>query len=906
VNPSKEDPARAGVAPLPIGARHETATERAAPGDRRHGVAVIVVHGVGDQAPGESAAKIADLLSNLQSPAGTPVYARFTQETIRLPVRRLEVPPHIAPGRTFAERGRALRPRALGDAPPDVGLEFTTTLLAKYEIDGPDETFETAVLSSERIGASGVAPLGSPGPGGLGAGSPGPGGLGAGSPGPGGLGAGSPGPGGLGAGPGIDVYEMYWADLSRLTQGVFRFFADTFQLLFHLGSLGVHALTAAQVRETTIGTAARWSRRVRVQRFAADAMTLGVPILNLILMGLAGMLVAQSRLESVARPAAIILGGLLVAAGGGYCTYVWYQRSARVLPVSVVALAGAAGLALDAYWRPSGLSPTLVAAALATQLWLIVALAIATVVVLYDRFRPGAARAGAVAGGGASAWLLFEIWRPGAGPPSDAVLEVGALGCLALAATWISFFVAGWVAVVLGGRFRLEAAQHVRHAGHVGPARQAALDVADRIRRAEWTAVVTLSVPAALFVLVTTVLWWVLWRLGGSQVDAPVPHTAVLTFLSGILAKSTTGHLDTARRLVSGVIASGAGWGFGLLLACLAVAALLGVYGLSASVLAEVFPPARTVDGTAFGRWLDDGFRWLGVSGLVVWVGVFVVLPGGLLALMVLNHAWAEWWAQMKVAALKYVGAALVPAAAGLMAFSDRLKSLTLGLRNVVDAALDVDNHLREHPLTAAPRARIAARYSSLLRHVFARGYDKVVIVAHSQGTVITADLFRFVEAVDRTHAHLVAGLAARARCPVTLFTMGSPLRQLYGLRFPHLYEWARHGVSEPCLPGMPIGAATKPNPRALGIALWVNAYRSGDYVGRHLWRPDGCPEAYRATDAPVAQPWVATAVPAPETSEDSHPPERVEFCIGGGAHTHYWDRTAPSIALTLDSLIRT
>jgi hypothetical protein len=476
---------------------------------------------------------------------------------------------------------------------------------------------------------------------------------------------------------------------------------------------------------------------------------------------------------------------------------------------------------------------------------------------------------------------------------------------MALALTWIAFFVAGWVAVVIGGRFRLEAARHIRHAGHVGPARQAAVDVADRIRRTEWTAVVTLSVPAALFVLVTTVLWWVLWRLGGSQVDAPVPHTAVLTFLSAVLAKSTTGNLDTAQRIVSAVIACAAGWGFGMLLGCLAVAALVGAYGLSASVLAEVFPPARTVDGTAFGRWLDDGFGWLGLSGFVVWVGVFVVLPGGLLALLLLNHAWAEWWAQTNVAALKYVGAALVPAAMGLMAFSNRLKSLTLGLRNVVDAALDVDNHLREHPLTSAPRARIAARYTSLLRHVYARGYDTVVIVAHSQGTVITADLLRFVEAVDRTHPHLVAGLASRARCPITLFTMGCPLRQLYGLRFPHLYEWARHGVTGPCPPGMPIGPATRPNPRALGVARWVNAYRSGDYVGRHLWRQDECAEAYRATDAVVAQPWLAAAIPTPETSEDSQPPERVEFCIGGGAHTHYWDRTAPSIALTLDTLIR-
>jgi hypothetical protein len=543
---------------------------------------------------------------------------------------------------------------------------------------------------------------------------------------------------------------------------------------------------------------------------------------------------------------------------------------------------------------------------LATQIWLIVAMAIVGVVRLYDRYRPGVARAGVFIGSGASAWLLFQIWGPGAGSPSDAILDVGALACLALALTWIAFFFAGWAAVVMGGRFWREAARHIRHAPHVGPAHQAAVDVADRIRRAEWTALVTLSVPAALFVLVTTLLWWVLWQLGGSQADAPVPHTAVLNFFSLLLAKSTTASLDTAQRIISGVIASAAGWGFGALLGCLAVAAGLSVYGLAAPVLAEVFPPVRTVDGTAFGRWLDDGFGWLWIGGLLVWIGVFVVLPGGLVALMVLPHEWAESWAGANITALKYVGAALVPAATGLMAFSNRLKSLTLGLRNVVDTALEVDNYLREHPLRAAPRARIAARYSSLLRRVYARGYDKVVIIAHSQGTVITADLLRFIEAVDRTHGHLVAGLASKARCPVTLFTMGSPLRQLYGLRFPHLYEWARHGVSGPCPPGMPIGAATRPTPSALGLALWVNAYRSGDYVGRHLWRPDGCADAYRATDAVVAQPWLAASIPAPETSEDGNPPERVEFCIGGGAHTHYWDRTAPVIALTLDELIRT
>ena len=28
------------------------------------------------------------------------------------------------------------------------------------------------------------------------------------------------------------------------------------------------------------------------------------------------------------------------------------------------------------------------------------------------------------------------------------------------------------------------------------------------------------------------------------------------------------------------------------------------------------------------------------------------------------------------------------------------------------------------------------------------------------------------------------------------------------------------------------------------------------------------------------------------------------EFCIGAGAHTHYWDETAPEIARELDRLV--
>ena len=87
------------------------------------------------------------------------------------------------------------------------------------------------------------------------------------------------------------------------------------------------------------------------------------------------------------------------------------------------------------------------------------------------------------------------------------------------------------------------------------------------------------------------------------------------------------------------------------------------------------------------------------------------------------------------------------------------------------------------------PKARICGRFVSLLRYIChwedpitRTGYDAVVIVAHSQGTVITADLLRFLQ-IERDPQLSALGNTK----PVYLFTMGCPLRQLYGARFPRL-----------------------------------------------------------------------------------------------------------------------
>jgi hypothetical protein len=224
-------------------------------------------------------------------------------------------------------------------------------------------------------------------------------------------------------------------------------------------------------------------------------------------------------------------------------------------------------------------------------------------------------------------------------------------------------------------------------------------------------------------------------------------------------------------------------------------------------------------------------------------------------------------------------------------------------------------------------------RYLCHWRDRNGRPYDAIVLVAHSQGAAITADLLSFVqreedpelEPIRRPLANGVPGAAGRR---LFLLTMGSPLRQVYSEWFPHLFGWVRgetgDGISRPLpavprepwmllprlenghrvhAPAIPDGAA--PDPYAMGVTRWVNAYRSGDYVGRAQWRHagDGCDWIYRCAPADAATRFVGDVPPITYVSEDAQRSRR-ELCIGAGAHTHYWDATAKAIAVELDLLI--
>lgn len=73
-----------------------------------------------------------------------------------------------------------------------------------------------------------------------------------------------------------------------------------------------------------------------------------------------------------------------------------------------------------------------------------------------------------------------------------------------------------------------------------------------------------------------------------------------------------------------------------------------------------------------------------------------------------------------------------------------------------------------------------------------------------------------------------------------------------------------------------------------------VNAYRSGDYVGRSLRLDEWYPRTPNDGDHALNDPFLT----------QSGDGTGAEMCIAFSAHTHYMDDTAPDIAVILNRLI--
>lgn len=910
---------------MTTGHRAERPTELSPRSDRdaqAPRIAVIGVHGVADQKPGETAAAIAGLLLGIgrrgrraggaasaahgaaARAEDAPPYDGFVGRTIQVPLERLHVPPTDESKRAsggaatdeaaetggrrsvarrlrelarlsertgyFAELKRAPRAaapdaqRSAEEEPPlatEVAYESLRVQLGSYPGSDPTRGYETTRLEGRRR---------------------------------------------QGVDAELHVYEMYWADLSRLGRGPLAFFGGLYQLLLHVASLGRQVIDAARAEQP----ARRWAWLQEAHDWVVRLLVLFVPVLNWVLLVTALSAIPADHVDGAYAAWILVAGAAVLAV---VLTYAAVRARVPRRPIVWALLPLAAATAGAAAVRTGA---TTIPGLLLIEWWAAAALLTWFAMRAYQRVRPGALLIGMATLGAAVAAFYGFLHAVPAGVP--AAHDVAALWTVEvvfalLALAWRLLFLLALATLVLGAacawRDRADPALRERYA---------------RTRAVLRTAQLTAAVSATAFLLTAIVVWSGVFRLAVRRFDAyrcvaaseaPLPAglhlPALLVPTSAQIAhwlpaaqladpeRCVTGL--TARQYFAGLIASSMTTGIAPALLLLAAAAFLLGWMALPSLFSEAGGAAGSTNRQSrrTGAWLSRGLDATAIVTWLVWGAIFVVIPafGALdqLARSGLASAAPSLLARAMLFFLNTGGALVAASAAAVVTAAAKYGGSAL------DIVLDVDNYLRSGPRDAAPAARIQERYASLLRYVSryregARGYDAVVIVSHSLGTAISADQLRIVERLRRAADPHEPALAALP--PVYLFTMGSPLRQLMNRFFPHRFWWVRDVPDNGWLPldggGADDHIAGRPIVSMLGVRVWSNAYRSGDYVGRALWLDEWYARTDGGDDAgTLDEPLMAACTD-----------DRWEACIGAGAHTHYWDGSAPDIADRLDAII--
>jgi hypothetical protein len=650
----------------------------------------------------------------------------------------------------------------------------------------------------------------------------------------------------------VHVYEMYWADLSRFGNSFLTFFVELYQLLFHLCTVGAKTARFAAAQHEDIWA---WRAFARCIRFASHCIRLPIPIANLFVLAIVGLAAAAEidRTASLARtliiaaPCVILC---LIAALALRKLVSGVQWPYVLLGIALIA----AGL-----WPLFNMirSDVGLLRLLMLEVWLVLIGLLVKVLFAYEKRHPHALKWGAAIGALASLFLFIAFSR---GSDVIAACQLAG-GWLLEGLGWVWAFVilAAFFGCIFGWWALKQTAPESRKSG----------------RRAVFTANLVTSMTAFVMLVINIALWGFI--ASGLKLALSADKYPYLT----TIARSIQDHL-AQKTIVPGMAT---------LLIIMAVGTVWAIWSLIPTVRSEIQTPAPNTDSSRWiGQSLTTAFRTMTLSGYLA-IACFSFL---FLIAILLHRAHdpigylTTWDLPKAVKAFNSFAWLILLFLIAPFFLKGFLVKISAGFRQGLDVALDVINYLREHPHECTIRAQIFARYVSLLRYIChwrsphdGAGYDRIIIFAHSQGTIITVDLLRFLQ-VERDPELEFLDNPDRIR----IFTMGCPLRQLYGLRFPHIYDWARHS-GDP-RPGKDLPADQPPDPtRLLSVGKWVNAYRSGDYVGRNIWRSEKDPDVYDLD----------------KVVEDAAKIRR-EFCIGGGAHIHYWDKTAPHIAAELDQLI--
>lgn len=868
-------------------------------------VALVAVHGVADQGPGVTAKAIVDLLVS-SAPDGV-CYQATVSTKLTLPVAPLEPRP-AASGRASAspsssDRGlwKSLRQSLLSDIhrpaqacdtdamslramakgamtvqpmqnSHDAGTTVSDYLLRKHIDNGAEpEAYETEQSTLEweekRSGSTGR----------------------------------------------VDVFELYWADLSRLSGQLPRILTEAATLMFRLCRLGRDTveLAGAQLagqRDRATRHVIAWWITATFQRLL-DWVFIHVMVLlmaQLVMLGLTMLLLGLMR--AYPGEALVAERGLvgLTAASLGVCGwYLWPTRRRRA--VALIAVGIAVALALCSW---------------AATAWLAMCLFGALLTIAYDRGLAVADdRFPLVQAVGRLMWgtllVSIAVWTFMLAPrewiePEWHLLLRGVLASSELVLAMVKYT---WVAIgLMLVPWLLAGFVAAREFGYLS-------------RASVGTGRLGFAVSAGGFFALMMSLWALfhvpLAVAGGDlRYDPWLFDIGFVTRASELLERRYEASTEAFSAVVLVLVA------FALYVVLAVVPSVLAELKVLVNRRLDRFrrnvPQARAkADAAAqdraieLGSWLTWWYRhldrWMSV---VVTVGV---VAGVGVALNYMVGAWpsplqgvqrdiedvARTFSQDWLRPLAFSATGIV---ASLVLLGNLLSRVLPALRAPLDVALDVDNHFREFPRTAIPRARIFSRYAALLQHLQSEGYQRIVIVAHSQGTVITADLLRFLRTdargnLSQDESKPWVSEVDKPLPDIQLLTVGSPLRQLYAARFPFLYRWSIERTER----------TSGPTPADIGVRRWLNAFCSGDYVGRWLWADhlqDVTDEVGEPMEGTVAEPRLGRCStygnfdPVPPVFAKLAEQTHVEACLGLGAHTHYFDSGERLVAALAHHLV--
>src|SRR5581483_5995293 len=487
----------------------------------------------------------------------------------------------------------------------------------------------------------------------------------------------------------VDIFELYWADLSRVGTGGWRALSALYQLFFHLGTLAADIVDQVAL---SVGGGPAWRLLQRMHAWLAwlmkgPAALVQLAMLLLVAFGVLG-LVSPDQVPN-------LLAALLAAASVGL--------------TALAALAWLRGRSPAARWTTL---LALLVAALACPVAVVIALTA-------DRGVPTmyfAASALSIAALGV--WLTERYAGIAHGVRLVGQVIVGAT-VLALAvdgrvllpqittqAEWMLTAALNVGEVLLAALLLVWAAYAAVQLAALALSLSLGRGVDDAARRSLNTARLAIVSSTALFTVLSLVLWSMIGYVFGRRLADF--HYLPLMFGSGY--RSGDIFIDDRIRTVGAF--------FTPMVLAFAVLAAATLVVLMPSLLEEVRPstnvdargprPEAVLWTQRLGEWLGDGLRWLRVTFTAA------VPPGAMLGgALYLAFVYRQFrspvdaggevvrWGETLVAAGKWLaGGALTLAALGTR-FTETLGRLRVG----IDAVLDIDNYFRDPPDRQPPRA---------------------------------------------------------------------------------------------------------------------------------------------------------------------------------------------------------